>query len=200
MKIPFLAKFNQNIEAMTKKASGLIDSRFGLWFLGLLSFVESALLIPIITDPFMAAYILVHRTKATAAVLVTTFTSVFGGFVAYVTAAFMIDLVLNLLSPESITVFNQMIENYRNDTFILALLGALTPIPFTLTALVAGTIKGNLVLFLLGAFIGRLTRYSLVGYLTYRFGEQTLFLAKRNLKLTTFATIVLVIAYIWYKM
>ena len=66
---------------------------------------------------------------------------------AYVTAAFMIDLVLNLLSPESITVFNQMIENYRNDTFILALLGALTPIPFTLTALVAGTIKGNLVLF-----------------------------------------------------
>ena len=49
---------------MTKKASGLIDSPIRTMVLGLLSFVESALLIPIITDPFMAAYILVHRDQS----------------------------------------------------------------------------------------------------------------------------------------
>ncbi|HMO77892.1 MAG TPA: VTT domain-containing protein [Candidatus Paceibacterota bacterium] len=200
MKIPFLTVFNHNIEAMTKKASGLIDSRFGLWFLGLLSFVESALLIPIITDPFMVAYIMVHRSRAVMAVLVTTVTSVFGGFVAYITAAFMIDLVLNLLSPETIASFYQMIENYRNDTFILAILGALTPIPFTLTALVAGTIKGNLIFFLLGAFLGRLVRYGIVGYLTYRFGNQTLGLARKNIGLTSAITVIIVAVYIWHKM
>jgi membrane protein YqaA with SNARE-associated domain len=200
MKILFLSKFNQNIEAVTKKASGLIDSRFGLWFLGLLSFVESALLIPIITDPFMAAYIMVHKTRVMAAVLVTTVTSVFGGFIAYITAAFMIDLVLNSLSPETTLAFYELIENYRNDTFILAFLGAVTPIPFTMTALVAGTIKGNLVLFLMGALVGRLLRYGIVGYLTYRFGEQTLSLARKNIGLTSIVTIILVAAYIWHKM
>ena len=40
-----------------------------------------------------------------------------------------------------------MIENYRNDTFILAFTWCFDTDPFTLTALVAGTIKGNLVLF-----------------------------------------------------
>lgn len=200
MKIPLLSRFDRDIEAMTRKASGLIDSRFGLWFLGLLSFVESALLIPVITDPFMVAYIVVHRTRVWAAILVTTVTSLLGGFVAYVTAAFMIDLVLNFLSPETIAAFYQMIETYRNDTFILAFLGALTPIPFTMTALVAGTIKGNLLLFLLGALVGRIIRYSLVGYLTYRFGERAVSLARKNIFLTSIITVILVIIYIWHKM
>jgi len=199
MKILGLSKFNQNVEAMTRKASGLIDSRFGLWFLGLLSFVESALVIPIVTDPFMVAYIMVHRTRTMVAVLVTTLSSVFGGFVAYVTAAFMIDL-MQKLSPETIAAFNQMIENYRDDTFILGLLGALTPIPFTITALVAGTIKGNLIFFLLGAFVGRLLRYGIVGYLTYRFGERVLGLARKNILLSSIVMIILIAIYIWYKM
>jgi len=184
---------------MTRKASGLIDSRFGLWFLGLLSFVESALVIPIVTDPFMVAYIMVHRTRTMVAVLVTTLSSVFGGFVAYVTAAFMIDL-MQKLSPETIAAFNQMIENYRDDTFILGLLGALTPIPFTITALVAGTIKGNLIFFLLGAFVGRLLRYGIVGYLTHRFGERVLGLARKNILLSSIVMIILIVIYIWYKM
>jgi len=199
MKILGLSKFNQNVEAMTRKASGLIDSRFGLWFLGLLSFVESALVIPIVTDPFMVAYIMVHRTRTMVAVLVTTLSSVFGGFVAYVTAAFMIDL-MQKLSPETIAAFNQMIENYRDDTFILGLLGALTPIPFTITALVAGTIKGNLIFFLLGAFVGRLLRYGIVGYLTHRFGERVLGLARKNILLSSIVMIILIVIYIWYKM
>jgi len=199
MKILGLSKFNQNVEAMTRKASGLIDSRFGLWFLGLLSFVESALVIPIVTDPFMVAYIMVHRTRAMVAVLVTTLSSVFGGFVAYVTAAFMIDL-MQKLSPGTIAAFNQMIENYRDDTFILGLLGALTPIPFTITALVAGTIKGNLIFFLLGAFVGRLLRYGVVGYLTYRFGERVLGLARKNIVFSSIVTIILIAIYTWYKM
>lgn len=200
MAIKFFAPSNPEVDAMTQKASGLINSRFGLWFLGLLSFVESALIVPIITDPFMVAYILVHRARTTAAILVTTVTSVFGGFVAYVTATFMIDLVFGFLSPSSLETFNQMIENYRDDTFILAILGALTPIPFTLTALVAGAIKGNLFLFLVGAFLGRIIRYGIVGYLTYRFGQSTLSLARRNVFITTIIGVIFLALYIWHKM
>jgi len=195
-----MASFDKHVDAMTVKASGLISSRYGLWFLGLLSFVESSLVIPLITDPFMAAYILVHRGKVLVTVLVTTLTSVFGGFIAYVTAAFFIDLILVYLSPETVEIFNGMIENYRHETFALAFLGALTPIPFTLAALVAGTIKGNLLLFLLGALVGRFLRYGIVGYLTYKFGAPALVMARKNIGIFSIITIVVIGLYLWLKM
>lgn len=192
--------FDKHIEVITKKASNLIRSRYGLWFLGLLSFVESALLIPIVTDPFMVAYILVHRARSFAAVVVTTLSSIFGGFIAYITAAFFIDLVLKYLSPESVQTFYEIVESFHNETFALAFLGAVTPIPFTLTALAAGAIKGSLILFLVGALAGRVLRYGLIGYLTHKFGAQALDLVKQNIKIVSFITVVAVVVYVWLKM
>ena len=185
---------------MTVKASDLIKSRYGLWFLGLLSFVESSLLIPLITDPFMVAYILVHRTKTRAAVIVTTLSSVAGGFVAYITAAFFIDLILGYLSPETVLYFNDMVKNFQGETFALAFLGAVTPIPFTLSALAAGTIQGSLLLFMAGALAGRSLRYGIVGYLSYRFGDRAVVLARKNLGLISILTFIAVAIYIFMKM
>jgi membrane protein YqaA with SNARE-associated domain len=192
--------FEYHVEAVTKKAAGLINSRYGLWFLGILSFVESSLLIPLITDPFMAAYILVHRGRAVVAVVVTTVTSLLGGLVAYITAAFVMDKIFEFLSPETIQVFNEMIVSVKEETFIMAFLGALTPIPFTLSALAAGVIKGDLLMFMLGALAGRAIRYSIVGYLTYRYGQPALELAKKNIALASVITFIIVGIYIWIKM
>jgi membrane protein YqaA with SNARE-associated domain len=195
-----LTKFDYHVKLMTLKAGDLIKSRYGLWFLGLLSFVESSLLIPLITDPFMVAYILVHRTRTKAAIIVTTLSSIAGGFVAYITAAFFIDLVMNFLSSDSVAYFNSMISDYQNETFVLAFLGAITPVPFTLAALAAGAIKGNLVLFILGAFIGRVIRYTVVGYLAYRFGNQAMVIAKKNIRIISIITVIAICIYVWMKM
>jgi membrane protein YqaA with SNARE-associated domain len=195
-----ITRFEYHVKMMTVKATDLIKSRYGLWFLGLLSFVESLLLIPLISDPFMMAYIIIHRTKAKAAVIVTTLASVAGGFVAYITAAFFIDLVMKFLSPESVQYFHTMVSNYQNETFLLAFLGAVTPIPFTLTALAAGAIKGNLILFILGAFLGRGLRYILVGYLTYQFGARAITIIKRNLVIISIATLIAILIYVGLKM
>jgi membrane protein YqaA with SNARE-associated domain len=195
-----LSGLEEHIKRITVKASDLIKSRYGLWFLGLLSFVESTLLIPLITDPFMIAYILVRRTKVIAAVVVTTMSSVFGGFVAFITASFFIDLVMKFMSPGSVKVFNDMVYNFKDETFLLAFLGALTPVPFTLAALAAGAIKGNLLLFLLGALIGRAIRYGIGGYLAYRFGDRAVELAKKNIGIISIFVFVAVILYIWLKM
>lgn len=200
MSFNIISRFNYNTDVLTKKAAGLINSRFGLWFLGLLSFVESLLLIPLITDPFMAAYIMVHKDKAVRAVVVTTVTSMLGGLIAYITAAFFIDLIIGYLSADTIMLFNQMVSVIKEETFTLAFLGAVTPVPFTLTALAAGTIKGNLALFLLGALVGRALRYSLVGYFSYKFGHRAMELAQKNIIILSVVTVVVVAVYVFFKM
>lgn len=197
MTSPKNTNHDKDLKEITKQSKGLLGSRFGLWFLGILSFVESTLLVPLITDPFMIAYILLHRSRVVAAVLVTTITSIFGGFVAYITAAYFIDLTLGFLSPESVDQFYNMADRFKDSTFVLGLVGAITPAPFTITALVAGAIKGNLLLFLAGVFVGRIIRYSIAGYLTYRYGKRAIKLARKNIYPITIATLIFVVIYLW---
>lgn len=181
---------------ITDKITNLIKARYGLWFLGFLSFAESALLVPIITDPFMVAYMLVHKSKTTLSLLVTVLTSVIGGVAAYVTAALFMDLIKPILSVEAILVFEDIVYRFHDDMFLLAFLGAVTPLPYTLTALAAGTIKGNLLLFILGSFAGRMLRYGIVAYLTYVFGEKALGLIRKNIIYISIIAIIATVLYV----
>lgn len=177
----------------------LFKSKAGLWLVGLISFIEGALLVPIITDPFMVAYILVNRNKAFWAVIVTTATSVAGGVAAYFMAFFFSDLVLSYLSPATLETFAVMAEEARVETLMLTLIGAITPIPYTLVGLAIGFVKGSLLVFILASVFGRGLRYVVVGYLTYQFGAQAMIHIKRHLKWITIATILFVIIYIVSK-
>ncbi len=198
MQKPLLVKkFEIGVLNLTVQVSNLLKLPYGLWILAVISFVESALLLPIITDPFLIAYILAHRskTKALEGVFVTVATSILGGFVAYITASFFTDLILNYLSASTVVQFHDLVSQFHDSTFMLAFIGAVTPIPFTLTALVAGTIKGNLILFLFGALVGRMLRYCLTGYLVYRFGNQAITLIKQNIGLISILTLLICLLY-----
>lgn len=186
----FITRFEYHVLRITKQISVLLGMRYGIWILGIISFVESALLLPIITDPFLVAYILAHRTHAVRAVIITTTTSIFGGFIAFITAAFFLELIMQWTSDSTTTQFYQLVAQIQDSTFVLAFLGAVTPIPFTLVALAAGAIKGNLVLFLLGGLVGRLLRYGVVGFLTYKFGEKAVSIVKERITLITILTFI----------
>jgi membrane protein YqaA with SNARE-associated domain len=187
-----------DLKDATKRSEGLLRSKHGLLFLGIVSLAEAMLLVPIITDPFLVAYIILHKSKVVIAVIVTTATSIMGGLGAYLVAAYFSDIALSYLSPESVTAFEVVVERFSDSTFALGLLGAITPVPFTLAALAAGAIKGNVLLFLLGVLLGRSVRYGIAGYLAYRFGEDALRIARGNIKMITLITLILVTIYIWY--
>lgn len=188
---------DKEMEEISKSSGGMFRSRFGLWFLGIISFAESMLFAPIVTDPFMVAYILFNRARTFVAVMVTTLTSVAGGVMAYLIAVYFIDLAFNYLSPDAVAQFTELSTKYGDSVFVLAFLGALTPIPYTLTAVVAGAIKGNLLLFILGSFIGRAIRYGIVGYLAYRFGEEAMKIVRGNIKLITVVAFILAGIYLF---
>lgn len=192
-----ITKPNKDVQEVTEQSKGLLGSRHGLWILGIISFVESLLLVPLITDPFLVAYIILHRNRVVTAVVVTTVTSILGGIIAYITATYFIDLILSFLSEDSVQQFYTIVDQFRDSTFVLGLVGAITPIPFTLAALAAGAIKGNLLLFLIGVLIGRSIRYSIAGYLAYKYGQDAVRIARGNIYPITIVTVIIAAIYLW---
>ena len=184
---------NGLIDRLTNKLERLLQTKYSLFGIAVISFFESALVVPIITDPFMVAYILANRSKTTLVIIVTIFSSLLGGVVAYFMGMFFSTFMLAFLSTDSITQFYQISENFKNQTFIFTIIGAVTPIPYTLVALAAGFVKGSLLMFILGTIVGRTFRYSIVGYITYRIGPRSIKLIQENIIILS-AIVLLIIA------
>lgn len=193
-------RYELAVQSVTRSLRDLLTHRYSLSILGLISFVESALPVPIITDSFMVAYIIAHRSKVVLGVLVTTVTSVAGGVAAYLIARFFSEGILNLLSPETAAEFARLASTYADSVSLLGFLGAITPVPFTLAAVVAGILHGNVFAFIVGAFIGRIIRYGITGYLTYTFGHAALAIAERNIWPITLTAVGAALLYLLFGM
>lgn len=187
-------------EVALSRGEKVLRSRYGMYGLGLISYAESVLPIPILTDPFLVVYILANRKKVFLAVTVATLTSVIGGVTAYYLGYLFADMLLPLFGPEALAQFNQLALRVQSETFILTVLGALTPVPYTGVAVAAGFVHGNVLSFILGSLLARILRYGLVGYLTYYFGSQCMDILKKNVVLLTLGTILLVALYIGYRL
>jgi len=182
------------------RAQLLMGSKSGLWLIGLISFIESALPVPIITDPFMVAGILANRSKASLVVLITLLSSIAGGIVAFIMARYFFHWLELMMTSGVLEQFQSLIQMNSSNTLVVTLVGALTPIPYTLTAWVVAVGEGGLILFIVASFFGRGFRYAVVGLCTYWFGPRALVYARRSLGLTTLLVIVLVGLYIWLKL
>lgn len=188
------------VEEAAKQAGGFFRSRFGIWLLAGISFIESALLVPVVTDPFLVAYILSDRSRAVWGTVVTTVASVIGGIVAYFMAmGFFEFFAQHFLNPETLLEFNTTAVQMAEGTFIITLIGAFTPLPYTLVGLAAGFVGASLWVFILASIIGRGVRYAIVGWFTYKFGEQALAIARQRIMSATFVGLALIALYILIK-
>jgi len=189
---------NDSYTKFTKRVHAFLKTRWGLWGLGIISFWESALPVPILTDPFLVIYILANQKKALIAVLVTTFTSVMGGVAAYFAALAVKEPILSFFSDEFVAQFNDIAVRMQAETFAMSILGAVTPVPYTTVALAAGFVEGNIWLFLIASLIGRGARYSIVAYVTYKVGALSSRASRRPLFLLSAVTVaMLTIYFLW---
>lgn len=181
-------------------AKKIFKAKSGVITLSAISFIESALPLPLLTDPFLAAAILIDRINVNRLILATTVSSVLGGVFAYLSAAYFFDVLVHYLSPETIKIFQSIIDSNQSSIFVLSLLGAVTPIPYTIVAWVVGVIDGSLMIFILASLLGRGFRYAIVGYTTYKFGLLATTYAKKYIGLASVILILLGIIYFWVKM
>jgi len=180
-----------------QQAKQLLRARSGAVLVGAISFIEAALPVPILTDPFLVAAILAHRANAFRLVLVTTVMSVVGGVAAYLMAAFFFDTLQWWLSPALLQQFDALVATNTSDIFVLTLIGAVTPIPYTFAAWAVAVLQGSVLTFIVASLIGRGARYVLVGYLVYRFGEPALQYAKRYLSIVSLVLLLAALGY-WF--
>ena len=178
----------------------LLGSDSGIKMISVVSFLESMLPVPILTDPFLVAAILANRANVIKLVLVTTIASVIGGIFAYVGAAVFFDTMLAWFSPQVATEFQTLVTSSTSNIFLLSLVGAVTPVPYTLVAWVVAVLEGSLLVFIAASVLGRGIRYSIVGYCTYAFGTQAMLYARKYIALTSFVVVAVVFLVVWLKM
>ncbi len=183
----------------TEKAKRMMRTGHGVSILAGISFVESFLPLPILTEPFLVAAILLDRVRVKTMVIVTTISSVVGGTAAYLLAAHFKEFLFSLISPEMAETLNSLLVAGQ-DTFILTIIGAFTPIPYTIVAWAVALSGGNLLIFIIASIVGRSIRYTIVGWCTYVFGPAALRYAQRSIFVTSIVIFVLVAIYIWLKM
>jgi membrane protein YqaA with SNARE-associated domain len=181
-------------------AGDLARSRLGLPVLAAISLAESALPVPLLTDPFLLGYILADRSKTIAAFIITTISSVLGGVLAFFTASYVLQVLVSWLSPTMVAELAELQSSATDGEFLLTLTGAVTPIPYTLTAWAVAGVEGSLVIFIIASLIGRGFRYGVVAWCGYRFGTAAMQYARKYLLLASIAVLVVVVAYVLYKM
>lgn len=182
------------------KAQQIMGSRSGVAMVAVISFVESSLPLPILTDPFLVAAVLANRANVVKLIIITTIASAAGGLAAYLMATLFIETLLHWMTPGIVEQFQAMVISNGGSTFVLTLVGAVTPVPYTIVAWVVAVIKGGLGAFIAASILGRGVRYTIVGYSTYHFGPLAVSYAKKYIGITSVIVFILAAIFIWYKM
>lgn len=154
-------------KASYDKALQTAGTPFARGFLYLFSFFES-IIIPVPTDPLLAACTLARPDLWRRIAIYSAITSVAGGAVGWYLGAFATDYVMAMIEALPHAIFSHEKFDAVADAFTriglpLVLIGAFTPLPFKVIAISAGLFGYPLLSFILVATFGRIARFLIVG-------------------------------------
>ncbi|MGF1625971.1 MAG: YqaA family protein [Alphaproteobacteria bacterium] len=150
------------------------ETRKAMWLFGILSVLESAFL-PIPIDAATIPMMLVNKARVWAVAAVGTLTSVAGGIVGYLigwlTYASIGAWLIGVYGFEAGFAEFQadMTEDIWTGALVL-LIGAITPVPYKLTCIVAGFVEFDFAMFLVVSLFGRGVRFYGMAVVFYFFG------------------------------
>ena len=178
------------------------NTRFAMPFVFFIGYIE-AIVFPIPQEVFMVPMMLSERTKVFRIVFFSIFGSIIGGLTAYYLGLLFFDsLVLPIINfynySESFLYFKNQINEYG---FIYVFIGGFTPLPFKIITLSSGALNIPIWNFLLAATLSRSIRFYLIGFLTYKYGNNVINIIDRKLNLITFIILLMVfLIYFTYKL
>ena len=178
------------------------NTRFAMPFVFFIGYIE-AIIFPIPQEVFMVPMMLSERVKVFRIVFFSIFGSIIGGLTAYYLGLLFFDsLVLPIINfynySESFLYFKNQINEYG---FIYVFIGGFTPLPFKIIALSSGALNIPILNFLLAAILSRSIRFYMIGFLTYKYGNNVINIIDRKLNLITFIILLMVfLIYFTYKL
>ncbi len=148
------------IRRQLDKVIAAAGSIYALWVLGVVSFLESALL-PIPVDPFALPVMMANRKRLWQAALVASLASVAGGCLGYYIGAFLADSfaawVINSYGMDK--QFDGFKTDLQTKGGWMIAVAAISPIPYKLGAIAAGVVKFSFPLFLTISIFCRTLRF-----------------------------------------
>jgi len=178
------------------------NTRFAMPFVFFIGYIE-AIIFPIPQEVFMVPMMLSERTKVFRIVFFSIFGSIIGGLTAYYLGLLFFDsLVLPIINfynySESFLYFKNQINEYG---FIYVFIGGFTPLPFKIITLSSGALNIPILNFLLAAILSRSIRFYMIGFLTYKYGNNVINIIDRKLNLITFIILLIIfLIYFTYKL
>ena len=178
------------------------NTRFAMPFVFFIGYIE-AIIFPIPQEVFMVPMMLSERTRVFRIVFFSIFGSIIGGLTAYYLGLLFFDsLVLPIINfynySESFLYFKKQINEYG---FIYVFIGGFTPLPFKIITLSSGALNIPILNFLLAAILSRSIRFYVIGFLTYKYGNNVINIIDRKLNLITFIILLIVfLIYFTYKL
>ena len=178
------------------------NTRFAMPFVFFIGYIE-AIIFPIPQEVFMVPMMLSEKAKVFRIVFFSILGSIIGGLTAYYLGLLFFDsLVLPIINfynySESFLYFKNQINAYG---FIYVFIGGFTPLPFKIITLSSGALNIPIWNFLLAATLSRSIRFYLIGFLTYKYGNNVINIIDRKLNLITFIILLIVfLIYFTYKL
>lgn len=171
----------------------LLDSPYGLAWLGLLSALET-IIVPIPIELIMVPYMLARPHRMWLIASVTLLGCVIGSFVGYAVGYFVFDTIgqtlLGWLNAQG--AYDSFEQKFSNNGFLAILAIGVTPVPFQVALLAAGMAGYALPLFLAAVAIARGLRYFGLALLVWLVGERALTLWRRHALATGLGALVLI--------
>lgn len=179
MKLLF-ARFVEHRTALWQWFTAHAESKYALWWLGLIAFLDTIFL-PIAPEVFMVALMLAHPKRWKAYLAVALLASTAGAVVGYSIAFFLFTQLSSLLlrSDAIQHAFIAAQQLFGAHVFLTMLTTSFTPVPDKLFIYAAGFLQVNSFLFIAGHFVGRGARMGALVYLTGRYGKHVVDIVDR---------------------
>ncbi|MGY3436730.1 MULTISPECIES: YqaA family protein [unclassified Marinovum] len=173
------------LKALYARTMTLAEHPRALWFLAIVSFVESSVF-PIPPDVLMIPMIIARPSRAWLIALVALVSSVLGGMLGYAIGAFFYDsigapILASLGKADAMAEFNTKFNDFG---FWAVLVAGITPFPYKVITIMSGWTGMPLATFITTSIIARGIRFFLVAGLLYYCGTPIRDFIERRLGLT----------------
>ena len=187
-------KIYENILKVSQK-------KYAISILGMVAFWES-IIFPIPPDVILTPMALARRERALFFAGLTTVFSVMGATVGYLLGLIFWNelgkpLTYSLGYGDSYSAFATLYDEYG---ILIIIVGALTPFPFKIIAILSGTMEYSFLSFLLAASVSRGLRFYTISGIIFLWGNQIDRFLKKNLGLLFIGfSITITGAYLFFK-
>ena len=159
------------IRALYNWTMSLAQSRYALWALAVVAFVESSFF-PIPPDVLMIPMIIARPSRAFLIAAVATVSSVLGGMFGYYIGFALMETVgqpiLDFYGKQAL--FEEFAQRYNDFGAWAVLMAGVTPFPFKVITIASGVTELSFTVFLVSAIIARALRFFLVAALLWKYG------------------------------